>query len=157
MKIILFSSIRGQNKQVRQAVEIITEELLKEDYTLYHEHVTHVSQEDLDNMDDKANLQFHREILRNLKKSDIVVAESSNQSLSVGYLISRAIELGKPAIIFYNHESPKPNLFPTLVKAESIFLVKYKDTTERITFGSSRISQSPAGRSLQFLYLPCHR
>lgn len=53
-----------------------------------------------------------------------MLAGSSHQSLSVGHLISFAIELGKPTIIIYEETMPKPNFFPSLVKENDIYLFR---------------------------------
>lgn len=60
----------------------------------------------------------------------MVVAEVSYQSLSVGYLIAHAVELGKPTIIVYKSSSPEPNLMPTLTYTGKILLAKYDNIDE---------------------------
>ncbi|RLC34473.1 hypothetical protein DRH14_02915 [Candidatus Shapirobacteria bacterium] len=49
----------------------------------------------------KESEEFYRKLLKKLKKVDVVVAEVSYSSLSVGYEISVALELGKPVVVLY--------------------------------------------------------
>jgi hypothetical protein len=129
MKIMFIASIRGKEKHADAFNEIINT-LKKQKYQVFHEHVTDYDQKKLDTLSKQDDMEFHSTILNHIKGADIVVAECSYQSLSVGYLISYAIELSKPTIIFYNSAFPKPNLFPTLSQSEKLLLAEYHNITE---------------------------
>jgi 2'-deoxynucleoside 5'-phosphate N-hydrolase len=130
MKIMILGTIRGK-KQIEKALNKIVESLDSKQFSVYHEHLTKKSQSNLDNSTKEDDLKFHKKILKNIKLCDIVIAECSFQSMSVGYLISYATEQNKPVILFYKKDAPKPNLFPTLTQTGKLFLVKY-DSIERI-------------------------
>jgi hypothetical protein len=51
-------------------------------------------------------VKHYKSTIKNLKKADIVVAEVSMHSMSMGYLINKALELSKPVIALYttSHE-----------------------------------------------------
>ena len=125
MKIMMIGSIRNSVKSSSVMLKMI-EILEKQGHKVLHEHITKTSQNDLDSMSEVENSKFHSSILKKIKVTDIVLSECSNQSLSVGYLLSYAAELGKPIVIFYSSSSPKPNLFPTLANSGKFFLVSYE-------------------------------
>lgn len=125
MKIMIISSIRGKNAN-QSAINRIVSVLNSDDHTVFADHLINTSQEKLDEMRDEDNVAFHNKILSKIKHSDIIIAECSHESFSVGYLLSYAIELAKPTIIFYSSSSPEPNLVPTLLQSGKILLVKYE-------------------------------
>ncbi len=129
MKIMFVGSIRGKSAYL-SAMKKIAQILRNDGHQVIHEHITAMTQQQLDSMTPEADQNFHEKILSDIKSSDIVISECSNQSLSVGYLLSFASDLGRPIIIFYHEDSPEPNLFPTLTQSSKIFLVKYSSETE---------------------------
>lgn len=130
MKFILLSSIRGKSPLVDDANKKIVSTLEAENHKIFHEHVTNITQQDLDKFSDEEHVKFHKKILNNIKQSDIVIAQCTQQSLSVGYLISYALELNKPTLIFYHESSTRPNLFPTLNFSDLLLMAKYKTNEE---------------------------
>lgn len=129
MKIMMVGSIRN-SAQSSDILSQIVEILETDGHHVLHEHVTQKTQTDLNAMSANENSKFHSDILKKIKSSDIIVSECSNQSLSVGYLLSYAAEMGKPVVIFYSKESPKPNLFPTLTQSGKFFVVAYQNKEE---------------------------
>jgi hypothetical protein len=129
MKVMLISTIRGKESNA-EAISTIVRAIETAGNTCFHDHLSSATQQSLDNMKKEENLNFHRSIIEKIKESDVVVSESSHESLSVGYLISTAIDLGKPVIIFYNASSAAPNIFPTLSETGKIYVVKYSTVTE---------------------------
>ena len=129
MKCIFIASIRARAEYKESYKRIIS--ILRSDGNhVISDHVLTTSQEDLNKMTKANNTTFHKKILQNIKASDVVIAECSHQSLSVGYLLSYAVEQGKPTIVFYNSNSPEPNLFPTLSSSERLYYVKYSNLDE---------------------------
>ena len=123
-------SIRGKSENVA-AYTTIVNSLKKLNCKVVADHVLKNSQNDLSKMSRSENIVFHRKIIKNLNSCDIVVSECSHESLSVGYLLSYAIEREeKPTIVFYRSNAPQPNLFPTLSSSEKLFLVKYENLDE---------------------------
>jgi hypothetical protein len=123
-------SIRGKTENL-DAYKIIIESMQKLGCNVTADHVLKNSQNDLDKMTSEDNAAFHKKILKNIKLADIVISECTYQSLSVGYLLSYAIEREeKPTIIFYKSTTPEPNLFPTLTASDKLFVAKYSSLDE---------------------------
>lgn len=129
MKIMMVGSIRNDIGSDKALLEII-HNLENEGHNVVHEHITQTNQKDIDSMTQEEDLKFHKNIIKNIKNSDIVISECSHQSLSVGYLLSSATDLGRPVIIFYSSSADKPNLFPTLTNSGKFFLVEYSSVDE---------------------------
>lgn len=129
MKCMFVASIRAK-AEYKDAYKTIVVALRNGGNQVISDHVLAISQEELNKMTKANNTVFHKKILQNVKTSDVVMAECSHQSLSVGYLLSYAVEQGKPTIVFYNNNSPEPNLFPTLSTSERLYYVRYSDLNE---------------------------
>src|SRR3989338_326449 len=101
MKCMFVASIRAKT-EYKDAYKKIVNALRDGGNQVISDHVLATSQEELNKMTNGNNTVFHKKILQNVKISDVVIAECSHQSLSVGYLLSYAVEQGKPTIVFYN-------------------------------------------------------
>ncbi len=125
MKCIFIGSIRAKT-EYKEAYTEIVQALQSLDCIVSADHVLGTSQEALNKMSKQDNMAFHKNIMKKLKASDLVMAECSHQSLSVGYLLSFAVEQGKPTVVFYKADAPEPNIFPTLTTSEKLFIVRYE-------------------------------
>ncbi len=71
---------------------------------------------------DQVNL--YKVINHNIQKADIIVLETSAQSISMGYTINRAIEKGKPLILLYQ-EGYTPPLLAEGIHSEKLQIIAY--------------------------------
>jgi 2'-deoxynucleoside 5'-phosphate N-hydrolase len=128
MKVCFVASIKNKEANLRYYEEII--KVLKDTGDrVFCEHVMNNSQEKLDSLNEDKRVQFHKNIMDQIKKSDLVVAEITSQSLSVGFLISMALDLSKPTILLYRGNS-KPNIISTLEESDKLLVRSYKDENE---------------------------
>ena len=108
MRIYFTASVRGKKEFGENYVEIV-KVLNKMGHKVFAEHIlddnlpeiSHLSKED-------AKKNYHR-ILTEMKKAEVVVAEVSKQSLSVGHELTEAMLLNKPLIVLYFGDA-KPGL-----------------------------------------------
>lgn len=129
MKIVFVGSIYGKQKR-EEAYKKIISTLLSTKNTIIHEHVSNTTVDKLRSMSPEKSIQFHKDILKKIKDCDIVFSESSHESSSVGFLLSHAIELGRPTVIFYEKNSAPMTIFKTLLDTGKVFLVNYKLPSE---------------------------
>ncbi|MFC6323524.1 nucleoside 2-deoxyribosyltransferase [Companilactobacillus baiquanensis] len=99
MKIYFAGSIRGGRSDVDIYKKII--DYLNTDNKILTEHIGDYS------LSVKGQNQLDNDYIRNrdidwLKESDLVVADTSNPSLGVGYELAYAEKIGKPVIILHN-------------------------------------------------------
>lgn len=106
------------------------EALYKSFETLGHKHlsklVVDADPEDFYLSDHERIVNHYNETIDNLKKADIVVAEISTHSMSMGYLVEKALGLGKPTIVFHLPEYPP--FFFSGIDDDKLQIVEY--TTE---------------------------
>jgi len=128
MKIFFIASIYG-SERFGKNYEAIVDLLKEEGHTVYAGHIFGVSAKDLQSWDDEKDIQFHKKVLAGIKRADLVVAELSYSSTSVGYLASIAVESGKPTIAFYSGKET-PHLLKTIVESEKFQVVHYNTMEE---------------------------
>lgn len=131
MNIVLVCTVRNY-AVVKSAIDRLVRELSQSQYNLVHDHVTSYSQSDMDHFTSEQRLEYFEDVVNRIRKADVVIAESSTESFSVGFLLSKAIDLGKPVTIFYNSKSSKSNVLPFLDDKEAINLIKYHSVEEFI-------------------------
>lgn len=127
MKIYFAASIRGGRQDVSIYKELI--DYLNENYQVLTEHI---GDYDLSN---KGQEQFDDDYIRDrdvnwLKEADVVVAETSNPSLGVGYELVTAQSLNKPTIILHN---PKRSQLSAMINGTKYFKehIFYYDNVEQ--------------------------
>lgn len=125
MKIFFVASIYGK-RQYGESYQQIVDLFKGAGHKILADHVLKVSVAEIAGWDDDKDVEFHKKVLDGIKKSDLVVAELSYTSTSVGYLMSVAVESGKPTIAFYSGKKA-PHLLTTLEKNDKFQLVHYKD------------------------------
>lgn len=100
MKIYFTASVRGKSRFVEN-YEKIVEFLKKEGYKVSADHIFRSNKEILSKQSDDEVEGIHKSLLTEMKKSDLVVAEVSFASVSVGYEITEALEAGKPVLVMF--------------------------------------------------------
>ncbi len=124
MKIVFIGTIIGKNKEKYEKIVRILE---KTGNKVVADHVMNTDQKDIDSWDEAKKIAFHRNVIRRIKISDIVVAEISEHSTSVGFLLSLAIrEYYKPTIVLFQGEK-EPNLLSTLEADSKLQMVVYEN------------------------------
>lgn len=99
MKIYFTASARGVDN-------------LSNNYSLIHQYIEDLEHTNLDNNvlqkkeniygnDHSARVKLYNEAMAKIKKSDLVVLEVSTHSLSMGFVMQKALELGKPVVALY--------------------------------------------------------
>lgn len=129
MKITIISTIRGKRENI-DAVQAISDVLLTGGHSVNCDHVLNVTQDDLSKMSETENVQFHKKILSRIRESEVVIAECSHQSMSVGYLIAFAASLGKIVLIFHKSTASQPNLYLTINASERMHVIPYESIRE---------------------------
>jgi len=129
MKIFFIASMRGRELNLNLYKEIV-QVLEKTGNKVFAQHILKTEQSRLDTLDADQKIEFHKNILEGIKNSDIVVAEASYPSLSIGFLLSFSLECGKPTVVLYKENEELPNLLSTLEKSEKLISLKYKDFAE---------------------------
>jgi hypothetical protein len=68
-------------------------------------------------------MEHYNKTLNSLKRADVLVVESSLHSMSMGYLVEKALGMNKPVIVFY---IPKhPPFFFSGIEDEKLQIIEY--------------------------------
>lgn len=120
MKIYFIGSIHGKKEYAEHYLKIV--QLVEAaGHQIIHKQVTGTTHDDLVNYDDKQIIRYHQKVMDSMKRAEVIFAEMSYPSSSVGFLVSQAVQLGKPVVIFYAGQE-EPHLFLTI-----------EETTEKLT------------------------
>lgn len=154
MKVCFVASIKNKDSNLKYYEEII--KVLKESGDkVFYDHVMDNSQANLDSLSEDKKVQFHKRVIDQIKKSDLVVAEITSQSLSVGFLISMALDLSKPTILLYRGSS-KPNIISTLEESDKLIVESYleNDDIERVLVGALNKAKGKSDVRFNFFVSP---
>lgn len=129
IKVCLINSIRNKPYS-DEAIKHIIFAVKKTKGQIIHEHVSSMNQQKLNELSKDSNLDFHRKVFSNIRASHLIISECSKESLSVGFLLSYALEHEKPLIIFIKKGCTFPNLFTYLSDEKKIYIVEYSSYEE---------------------------
>jgi hypothetical protein len=105
MKIYFTASIVGKKHFLTNYQKIISI-LEKHHHRVKSDHIINVSENQI-NMQSKPDREkFHKKLKKWIMDSDCVIVETSFPSISVGFEISLALNLGKPVLLLYTNEAP---------------------------------------------------
>ena len=126
MKIYFAASIRGGRADVELYKQLI--DFLKQNNQVLTEHIGDVSLSNEKQLSDK---EIRDRDIKWLNEADLVVAETSNPSLGVGYELGYAEKLQKPVIILHN---PKKSQLSAMINGTDYFkkIFEYQTISEAI-------------------------
>lgn len=129
MKIFLTASIHGK-KQYEANYRKIVELVVKSGHKIQSDHILGDDSQRIASWSGQQDVDFHRWVMEEIKKSDVIIAELSYASTSVGYLVALAVQQNKPVVIFYAGQE-EPHLFHTLEEInDKLMIVRYHDVDE---------------------------
>lgn len=147
MKILFVASIQGKADRLED-YQMVVDSLKQTTNEVISDHVMKYTQEDLDSWSEDQKINFHKKLFDYIKKCDMVVGEVSYPSVSVGYLISMALDLGKPTILLYKGKS-EPNLLSSLV-SDKLQVLNYNSKAELEKELSSSIDYASQQADVRF-------
>lgn len=131
MKIYFTASLRGKKEfgeQYQQIVQLLT----KISGKVFSDHILKNEFKQVE-VESKVDARKNYEkLLLEIKKSDIVVAEVSAQSLSVGHELTEAMSLSKPVIVLYTGEHRPGLLFGSMYDKMQIIQYDLNNLEEKI-------------------------
>lgn len=128
MKIFFTASQRGK-KQFGSTYKKICNFITKSGYVLIQDDILSEEPEDLykalESGDHKKQTEFYNKKITAIQKADLCIFEASTHSLSIGFVIHKALEFNKPTIVLHI-EDHKP-LFFSGVDNEKLMLQEYDE------------------------------
>lgn len=130
MNIYFTASIAGK-KQYIANYEAIIQYFQTRGHHVVADHILSASEDRINMSSREDRLAFHGQLEKWIKSADLMVAETSFPSISVGYEIWYALQVGRPVLILYSEGDP-----PSLLgqhKSEKMVCERYtRDTLPSI-------------------------
>ena len=128
MKVFFTASQRGK-KQFGETYKKIQNFIIHSNYILLQDDIFSEEPEELyralETGDHKKQTEFYKKKIEAIQKADLCVFEASTHSLSIGFVIQKALEFNKPTIVLYIKDH-KP-LFFSGVDNEKLLLKEYDE------------------------------
>jgi hypothetical protein len=121
--IVYFTASVSGKKDLNEQYKAIIDALKSEGNEVISEHVLKVSPTDLKTETEEDRISHNKQLSKWLNKADIIVAEVSSPSVSVGYEIALALDKNKPVLALHHASSPPPALVGE--KSEKFLLSSY--------------------------------
>ena len=121
MNIYFTASIVRKKHYLSNYLKII-EILTKKGHDVSSDHIIKTSENQINLQTKEQRQKFHKELKKWIMDCDAVVVETSFPSISVGFEISLALNLGKPVLVLHVNEGP--TLFSSY-NNEKLFCEKY--------------------------------
>jgi hypothetical protein len=125
MNIYFTASISGKKHYLSNYLKII-EILQKDRHKVTFEHIIEASENQIDMETHEERERFHKQLKKWIVGADCVVVETSFPSISVGFEISLALNLGKPVLLLHTNEGPT---LLSSYSSEKLFCEKYTSST----------------------------
>ena len=126
MKVYFVASVSGKNKYEEYYSKII-EVLENLDVELVANHVLEAQSQALETVSRDEEKEFYSKLKKWINEADVVVAEVSHRSTSVGHEVSLALSKNKPVIILHL-EGKTPTVFKG-IDSDHLQLVSYTPET----------------------------
>jgi hypothetical protein len=108
---------------------------------------------DLKKADLETKKENYKETLQDIGKADIIVMEISGHSMSMGYILSKTLEMNKPVIALYTADAQP--IFVAGINNPKLILKEYKpDNMEKIIWDSLKEAKGLIDMRFNFFVSP---
>lgn len=108
MKVYFTASIIGKRKYLSNYLQII-DVIKSKGFSIISAHIINTTEKQIHFETKEERLKFSKQLKKWISSCDFMIAETSFPSISVGYEISLALQLGKPVLILFS-EGRAPSL-----------------------------------------------
>lgn len=122
MKVFFSASISGRDS-FEENYKAITNDLKDRGYKVQSDHVLGVDKKKLSDVSDKYRIDYYRKLVKWISESDLIVAEVTQPSISIGHEVSLALEKGKN-VIALSSTTRGPAIFLAM-KSDKLQMIKY--------------------------------
>jgi len=121
---VLFEFSRSGLPKYRKYLEIIRDQIIENGHTLVNDLLKETNQLGSDKLPE----EIFSKITKSISQAQCVIIEASEVSLSQGYILTKAISLGKPVILLKHKESNiKKSRFADTIKSKLLKNETYSD------------------------------
>ncbi len=129
MNIFFTASVYGRPHFDPNYAKILTK-IKEAGHMVNEENVLSFTNDEIKSWSPEKNIAHHKKLMESVKQADAFFAEVSNNSTSIGYLMSLAMQSGKPVVAFYSGQE-EPHLFQTLEETSDKFqIIRYNSVKD---------------------------
>lgn len=122
MKVFFSASISGRDS-FEENYKAIVDDLKVRGYRVQSDHVLGVDKKKLSDVSDKYRIDYYKKLVKWISESDLIVAEVTQPSISIGHEVSLALEKGKN-VIALSSTTRGPAIFLAM-KSDKLQMLKY--------------------------------
>jgi len=153
LKIYFTASVSAKDvkPEIGERYQRIVEALEQLGHTVMADHVLSVDHADILERDDDYRVSYYREMLDKINRADLVFAELSYSSASIGHEVTLALEKNKP-IIIASESGRIPQIFKA-IRGDTIYFVEYDRIEDLIDRLEDEIANVKEGEDIRFNFL----
>lgn len=153
MKIYFTASVSAieENPTLKERYAVIVKKLEDLGHTVFAKHVLGIDYAEIKDKSDAYRVDYYRQMLQQINKCDLVFAELSYSSASIGHEVSLALEKNKP-IIIASEQGRVPQIFKA-IRGDSIYFLEYQDESDLLERLEDEIVAVKEGEDIRFNFL----
>ncbi len=129
MRVYFTASLFAKEK-LEKHYRAIVKVLEEAEHKVYSDHVLGIEFDFVKQVSDEFRIKYYKEMIKKISSSDLVVADISHPSISIGHEASIALEKGKPLVVLCHEDYPIAQIFLG-IGSEKLQVVKYNEKNLR--------------------------
>lgn len=153
MKIYFTASITAKQKdpQIGEVYKEIVDRLEQLGHTVIADHVLDKDIDFVKKVDDDYRVDYYRKMLREINECDVVFAEMTYSSSSIGHEVTLALER-KKSVIIATRKGEIPQIFRAL-RDQQIYFIEYDDVDGLLGQLEEELDLVKEGEDIRFNFL----
>lgn len=153
MKIYFTASVHAKEERLELAARYnaIVNKLGELGHEVMSDHVLKLEHDFIQNVDDDYRVKYYREMLDKINRADLIFAEVSYSSASIGHEVSVALDKNKP-VILVSEQGRMPQIYKAM-RDYDIYCVEYKSTDDLLMRLEDEIQNVKEGEDIRFNFL----
>ncbi len=154
MKIYFTASIAAKSidPQIDEIYRKIVERLQEMGNDVMSDHVIKLNEKFVNEVDDNYRMNYYKKMLQMINRADLVIAEVTHSSTSIGHEITLALEKNKPVIIV-SLAGEVPQIFKAIKEDPNLYIFEYRDIDDLSNRLPEEIRQVKEGEDIRFNFL----
>ena len=125
MKVHFAAAVNGDKSDYKKILDAIQ----KYGHTVDTDHFLKRTLKDIDSETAAESELYAKKSMRWIKNADVILFETTQSDVSIGYELAVAVNLHKPVIVMYNNEKSVPPNSIKGVESEKLQIIGYNDST----------------------------
>ena len=120
-------------------------------HSVIADHVLKLDLDFVENVDDEYRVNYYREMIKNINEADVVFAEMTYSSSSIGHEVTLALEKNK-SVIIATRKGEIPQIFKAL-KEQQVYFIEYETVNGLLGQLEEELELVKEGEDIRFNFL----